>query len=149
MFLTGFCMARANRQLTVLVVSADRELLQTTSSILVGAGYACIASGTDETAIETARQSDLDLLICDLNLLGRGGMALWESIKQERQAESLPAMFLSAAQAPDVIRRSDGAGGTYYLRKPFDPEVLLALVEQALAPQRAARCHASPQPAAV
>jgi CheY-like chemotaxis protein len=102
-----------------------------------------------ETAIEKARQSDPDLLICDLNLLGRSGMELWDSIRQERQGEPLPAMFLSATQAPDVIRRSEGAVGTYYLRKPFDPDVLLALVEQALAPQRSARCHSSPQPASV
>jgi CheY-like chemotaxis protein len=76
-------------------------------------------------------------------------MELWESIKQERPAEPLPAMFLSAAQAPDIIRRGDGAGGTYYLRKPFAPEVLLTLVEQALAPHRSVRREPSPLPASL
>jgi CheY-like chemotaxis protein len=41
-------------------------------------------------------------------------------------------MFLSGAQIPDIIRRSHAAGGTYYLRKPFDPEVLVELVQKAL-----------------
>jgi len=44
----------------------------------------------------------------------------------------VPVMFLSGAQIPDIIRRSHAAGGTYYLRKPFDPEVLLELIQKAL-----------------
>jgi hypothetical protein len=41
-------------------------------------------------------------------------------------------MFLSGGQIPDIIRRQDHLGGTYYIRKPFDPNVLLELVDKAL-----------------
>ena len=41
-------------------------------------------------------------------------------------------MFLSGAQLPDIIRRSDAAGGIYCLRKPFDAQVLTELIDQAL-----------------
>jgi hypothetical protein len=41
-------------------------------------------------------------------------------------------MFLSRTQVPDIIRRSQEAGGAYFLRKPFDPQVLLELVDKAL-----------------
>jgi DNA-binding NarL/FixJ family response regulator len=33
---------------------------------------------------------------------------------------------------PDIVRRSHEAGAAYYLRKPFDPEVLIELVSKAL-----------------
>ena len=33
---------------------------------------------------------------------------------------------------PRLVRRSHAAGGSYYLRKPFDPEVLIELVSKAL-----------------
>ena len=46
--------------------------------------------------------------------------------------KDVPMMFLSPAQAPDIIRRHDGYGGTYYLRKPCEPRVLLQLLEQVL-----------------
>jgi hypothetical protein len=39
-------------------------------------------------------------------------------------------MFLSAMQSPDIIRRADSHGGTYYLRKPFDAPVFVELVEK-------------------
>ncbi|MHB8901140.1 MAG: hypothetical protein ACYC6Y_20520, partial [Thermoguttaceae bacterium] len=46
--------------------------------------------------------------------------------------KGVPVMFLSGAQIPDIIRRSHAVGGTYYLRKPFDPGVLVELVDKAL-----------------
>jgi DNA-binding NarL/FixJ family response regulator len=41
-------------------------------------------------------------------------------------------MFVSSQQLPDIVRRSYEAGAAYYLRKPFDPEVLIELVSKAL-----------------
>ncbi|MBI2479174.1 MAG: response regulator [Planctomycetia bacterium] len=46
--------------------------------------------------------------------------------------EDVPVLFVSSAQMPDIIRRTHDAGGTYYLRKPFDPDVLIELVGKAL-----------------
>jgi CheY-like chemotaxis protein len=44
----------------------------------------------------------------------------------------VPVIFLSAAQIPHIVRRAREAGGTYYLRKPVDPDVLIELVDKAL-----------------
>jgi hypothetical protein len=41
-------------------------------------------------------------------------------------------MYSSTGQAPGVIRRKDEFGGAYYVKKPFDPMVLIELVERAL-----------------
>ncbi len=119
-----------NEQALVLVVDAEQGALDTASSVLVRAGYACRACSNVEAAIDFAQQAIPDLFIFDVNLGGRSGLELCERIKQDRRLRHVPAMFLSAAQSPDIIRRSDAAGGTYYLRKPFDPEVLVALVEK-------------------
>ena len=37
-----------------------------------------------------------------------------------------------AAQMGEKAAKAQTAGGSYYLRKPFDPEVLLELVDKAL-----------------
>jgi CheY-like chemotaxis protein len=57
---------------------------------------------------------------------------LCEQLKQQTGLSDVPVMFLSGAQIPDIIRRSHAAGGTYYLRKPFDPHVLVELVDKAM-----------------
>jgi hypothetical protein len=53
----------------------------------------------------------------------------------------VPVMFFSGTQIPDIIRRSDSAGASYYLRKPCEAEVLLELIGKAL---EAARLVAGP-----
>ena len=73
-----------------------------------------------------------DLIICDMNLAGHSGATACEQLRSANGLDEVPLMFLSAAQSPDIIRRSNASGGTYYLRKPFDPKVLVELVEKAL-----------------
>ena len=89
-----------------------------------------------------------DLIISDINLDGQSGLDL--CAKRSEQADALsdvPVMFLSGAQVPDIIRRSHAVGGTYYLRKPFDPDVLMELVDKALwMPHLVTRYDASPPP---
>mgnify|MGYP003879746461 FL=1 len=72
------------------------------------------------------------MIICDINLNGESGLELCERIKQSPELRDTPVMFLSGAQIPDIIRRSHAVGGAYYLRKPFDPDVLLELIDKAM-----------------
>lgn len=116
----------------VLVVDDETEVLDEVANILVGAGFACRCCTTAEAAIALAESNPPDLIISDINLHGRSGLQMCEQIKQDEALEDVPVMFLSGAQIPDIIRRSHAVGGTYYLRKPFDPEVLLELIDKAL-----------------
>ena len=120
------------QQTLILVVDDETELLDEVAGILTGAGYACRCCTTPEEAITTAAAVVPDLIISDINLCGQSGLEMCQRIKQHASLADVPLMFLSAAQIPDIIRRSHAAGGTYYLRKPFDPEVLLELVQKAL-----------------
>lgn len=44
----------------------------------------------------------------------------------------IPVIILSGMQRPDIIRRSRSAGCRYYVRKPYDPNALLVLIDQAI-----------------
>ena len=76
------------------------------------------------------------------HISGHSGIQLCERIKRDEGLADVPAMFLSRTQVPDIIRRSREAGGTYFLRKPFDPQVLLELVDKALWMPRLVAGHA-------
>jgi DNA-binding NarL/FixJ family response regulator len=49
---------------------------------------------------------------------------------------NVPVMFLSRLQTPDIIRRHDALGVSYYLRKPVDPGVLRELVDNVVCEPR-------------
>jgi len=116
----------------VLVVDDEKDVLGEVASVLAAAGYVCQCCATADEAIRFAAQRAPDLIISDINLDGRSGLEMCETIKEDPALGDVPVMFLSGAQIPDIIRRSHAVGGTYYLRKPFDPEVLVELVDKAL-----------------
>lgn len=119
-------------QATILLIDDEPEILETLAKVLTTAGYKCHSAQGPEAATQIARKLVPDLIISDINLAGHSGLALCERLKQEAGLVDVPLMFLSGAQIPDIIRRAHAAGGTYYLRKPFDPQVLLELVDKAL-----------------
>lgn len=116
----------------VLVIDDEPEVLGNVATVLNQAGFACHCCSTAEAAIDMSRRSAPDLIISDINLGGASGLELCERIKEDPTLKHVPVMFLSGAQIPDIIRRSHAVGGTYYLRKPFDPEVLVELADKAL-----------------
>ena len=116
----------------ILIVDDEQQVLDEVETVLSVAGYDCRCCTTAETAISLAKSIGPALIISDINLQGHSGLEMCEQIKQDPTMADVPVMFLSGAQIPDIIRRSHAVGGTYYLRKPFDPEVLVELVDKAL-----------------
>lgn len=124
----------ANEKVKAIILLIDDETLalEELRSALEPAGYQVRGCTTADEALRVATQLVPDLVISDINLGQQSGLELCEQIKQRDELADLPLIFLSGAHIPNVIRRAHAAGGTYYLRKPFDPEVLLDLVERAL-----------------
>jgi CheY-like chemotaxis protein len=116
----------------VLIIDDEPQVLDEVAAVMDSAGYDCHCYADGEAAVQHARTQAPDLIISDINLHGRSGLELCERIKQDPALYDVPVMFLSGTQIPDIIRRSHAVGGTYYLRKPFDPEVLVDLAQKAL-----------------
>lgn len=117
---------------TILIVDADPLTLTGVAAALHLSGYEAHCARDSEAAMKAAQRLSLDLVICDVNLEGESGIELAERIQGTELNRDVPLMFVSASQAPDIIRRSHASTGVYYLRKPFDPNVLLELVDRAL-----------------
>ena len=121
-----------HEQPLVLVIDDSREVLDEVTVVLARAHLACRCCTSCDDAMAAAQTTPPDLILCDVSLQGASGLELYERIRQQPGLENVPVMFLSGAQLPDIIRRSYAAGGIYCLRKPFDPAVLVELIDQAL-----------------
>lgn len=117
---------------TILLVDHDPLLITGMAAVLDKEGYECHLARDPEAAVKAARALELDLLICDVNLGGYSGVALMRELREEHGQSDVPVMFTSQQQLPDVIHRTFDATGAYYLRKPFEPSLLIELVAQAL-----------------
>ncbi|MCA9178192.1 MAG: response regulator [Planctomycetales bacterium] len=118
-------------QAVILIIDSDPLMLTGMAAILHMQGYECHCAQTSEAAMKAASTLELDLIICDVRLKHESGMALCKRL-HENGADNVPVLYVSGNQQPDVIRRAHEAGGAYYLRKPFDPKLLIDMVDKAL-----------------
>jgi DNA-binding response OmpR family regulator len=122
----------ATEPAVILIIDSDPLTMTGIAAILNMSGYECHCARGPEPALKAARTLPLDLIVCDVNLGGESGLDLCREMREQPGMDDVPVMFMSSTQVPDIVRRSHDAGGAYYLRKPFDPEVLLELVSKAL-----------------
>jgi DNA-binding response OmpR family regulator len=122
----------ASQPAEILIVDADPYTLLGTAAVLDMAGYVCHCARDRQAALKGARTLGLDLVICDVHLGGESGLDVCRELRLIPGMQDVPVMFVSATQLPDIVRRSHEAGAAYYLRKPFDPDVLVELVGKAL-----------------
>jgi len=115
----------------LLVVDDDADMLRLLSMRLGAAGYQVTAVGSAEAALS---QLDIDrpqLVLSDVRLPGRDGLALFAEVRARHP--SLPVILLTAhGTIPDAVDAT--ARGVFgYLTKPYEAKELLDKIAQALA----------------
>jgi DNA-binding response OmpR family regulator len=138
----------AANKAVILIVDPDPLTLTGVAAVLDMQGYECHCARDSEAARKAAATLSLDLIICDVNVRGESGLQLCHELRQLAGQSDVPLMFVSTSQLPDIVRRTHEAGGTYYLRKPFDPDVLVELVSKALWLPHLLHSHLHMSPAA-
>ena len=115
----------------LLLVDDDPDLLKLLSMRLTSAGYHVTAVASAEDALAQLDVARPQLVVSDVQLPGRDGLALFDEIRARHPA--LPVILLTAhGTIPDAVEAT--ARGVYtYLTKPFDGKALLEKIAQALA----------------
>ncbi len=115
----------------LLLVDDDPDLLSLLSMRLTAAGYRVTAVASAEEALAQLAIARPQLVVSDVRLPGRDGLALFDEIRARHPA--LPVILLTAhGTIPDAVEAT--ARGVFtYLTKPFDGKALLEKIAQALA----------------
>ncbi|GAB2855441.1 two-component system response regulator GlrR [Pseudoduganella ginsengisoli] len=114
----------------ILLVDDDADLLRLLSLRLSANGYAVTAVPSAEAALAQLDIALPSLVISDIRLPGKDGMALFQHIRARHPA--LPVILLTAhGTIPDAVEATR-LGAFAYLTKPFDAKVLLERVAQGL-----------------
>lgn len=115
----------------VLLVDDDADLLRLLSMRLVAAGYRVTAVSSAEAALAQLEIERPHLVVSDVQLPGRDGLALFGEIRARHP--SLPVILLTAhGTIPDAVDATS-RGVFTYLTKPFEGKMLLDKIAEALA----------------
>ena len=113
---------------TILIVVNDPDLRRVISLRLSRAGYSCVEAGTGAQALSEWRRRSFDVVVSDLNMPSGDGIALADALQRD---EAVPIIFITGFRE-DFKRRLRRVNNVSLLEKPFDPSVLIDLIEATL-----------------
>ncbi len=115
----------------ILLVEDDHALREALGDTLQLAGHPYRAVDCAEAALAALQQEPFGLVISDVNMPGMDGHELLALIRQYHP--QVPVLLMTAfgavARAVDAMRQ----GAADYLVKPFEPQILLELVDRYVA----------------
>ena len=128
--------AGEDRPRRVLVVDDDEGQVLALRHRLERLGYEVVSALTGRRAVALARETAPDLVLLDLRLPDATGFEVCEDLVDSPSTCGTPIIILSAMEGPDIVRQARRVGCAFYVRKPYDPNVLLTLIEHALQQER-------------
>jgi len=117
---------------TILVVDDEYLICDILELVLEDAGYQVEKATSCKSALEILEKTRVDMVITDFMMPGMSGGELARELRAEPDFKDLPIILMSGAQA-SIGRECPGLFNEV-LEKPFEPEKLLAVVNQLLAP---------------
>jgi DNA-binding NarL/FixJ family response regulator len=122
--------SKASKRL--LLIDDDPNLILLVKDYLEFRGYEVITAENGEEALEVLEQQIPDMIICDVMMPTMDGYTFVQYVRENKQINWIPVMFLSAkGQSQDRVKGLL-TGADVYMVKPFEPEELVAQVEASL-----------------
>jgi DNA-binding NtrC family response regulator len=116
--------------LMVLVVESDPAMRRMVVDLLDARGIGADSCESAEAALETLRSREFNLILSDIGLPAKDGFDLVRELQE--LGHSPPVVLMTSFGGADTARRAKLVGAFGYLDKPFQPDELYRVVEQAL-----------------
>ena len=95
-------------------------------------------------ALAVLEQTWIDVILSDINMPEMGGMELLKKISEDEELRKIPLIFITteASDARQEEARKLGVAG--YVKKPFQPETIKAILYEVLEKAYEHRLHEKP-----
>jgi twitching motility two-component system response regulator PilG len=98
--------------------------------VIAKRGYTVHEAATGAVAMRKAREGTPDLVLLDAMLPDMSGYDILYRFKNDERLKSVPIVMLTAKNKPMDRQKGLQGGSVAYLTKPFDPEKLLAVIDE-------------------
>ena len=127
----------------VLVVDDADKIRGLVRSLLEKAGHDVVEASNGRECLRMLYDVKPDLVLLDVSMPDMDG---WTALERIRELTMVPILMVTAHDAPPDRVRGLRSGADDYILKPFEPEELLARIDNAL--RHAADRDARPEPPA-
>lgn len=122
-----------HRTFNIMAVDDDAMNLEILTKNLEDAGFVAQGYVNSQEAWQQLQEhpEDTDILLLDKMMPNLDGMKILENIKKHETLQHIPVIIQTGDIGPEQTREGLAAGAYYYLEKPFEPSVMVALVNAA------------------
>jgi len=122
------------RTTTILAVDDDAVNLEIIQESLAEAEYHIVTASDGEQAWALLQEGPdrFDAVLLDRMMPKMNGMALLALMQADPAIKSIPVILQTAAASTESVREGLSAGAYYYLTKPYEKPILLAIVRSAI-----------------
>jgi DNA-binding NarL/FixJ family response regulator len=127
----------------LLLVDDEPGLREAVQAYLEDSGFAVEVASNAHDGLNLAKQKLPDLVITDVMMPQVDGYQFLKQLRDDPQFKTLPVVFLTARGMTADRIQGYNAGCDAYLSKPFDPDELVAIVNNLLEKQISSRAISS------
>lgn len=116
---------------TILVVDDDTEVVNYLQTLLMPY-YHVVYRFDAESAYKAINEDEPNLILSDVIMPGKNGYELCREIKENLQICHIPVILVTAKATVENQVEGLNTGADAYITKPFDPKLLLAMINSLL-----------------
>ncbi len=117
----------------ILCIEDETEMIDLIRLILGRRGYEVLGANGGREGIEMVRSEKPDLVLLDLMMPDMDGWEVYQQMKSDESTRHIPVIVVTAkAQSIDRVLGLHIAKVDDYIAKPFNPQELLASIENVL-----------------
>ncbi|MEA5508825.1 response regulator [Crocosphaera sp. UHCC 0190] len=120
----------------ILIVDDKPENLRVLDKMLTDKGYNVRKAINGNLALMSAQSTSLDVILLDIKMPEMDGYEVCEKPKTNPKTQDIPVIFVSALDETFNKIKAFELGGVDYITKPFQPEEVIARIENQLTIQR-------------
>jgi len=124
---------------TVFVVDDDAGMLESTQWLLESVGLEVKAYSDGRQFLDEVNENRPDCVVLDIRMPGLGGLNVQEEL-QKRDID-VPIIFVSGHADVPIVVRAFKSGAFDFIEKPFNEQLLLDSIQQAMQTPSAAKNH--------
>jgi DNA-binding response OmpR family regulator len=114
----------------VLVIEDEPSISQLLRIVLENDKHEVLVADDCSRGLATATRRSPEVIILDVMMPFMDGFAVLEALREDERTVTIPVVMLSAIQKEAVEERCYRLGAQAFVRKPFDPDILLGTVQE-------------------
>jgi CheY-like chemotaxis protein len=122
----------------ILIVDDEPAAIDYASAVLEENGYLAISAEDGLEGMEKARVENPDLILLDIMMPGKGGIAMYQDLRKDEETKDIPVIIITGVARgqrfeESMMRKAPGIPlPDGYIEKPMKPEGLLEAVKDVL-----------------